>query len=113
MYLGQNLSQEPKPTTSVEEEKPPKVSQEDMCLINSLWVTRVPIDDNVKVLYSQKQGKEWNFYLGHHPKPHTLSMEKTLYVFHPRSSKVVGILVFLNKYGQEWTLIDEKEINTL
>ena len=51
--------------------------------------------------------------MGHHPKPHTLIIQKTLYVFYLRSLKAVGILVFRDKYGQEWTLIDEKKLNTL
>ena len=79
-----------------EEEKPLEVSQENMRLINSLRVMRVPIDDNVKALYSREEGKELNFYLGHHPKPHTLTLEKTLYVFNPRSSNAIGILVFID-----------------
>ena len=81
------------------EERQPKVSHEDMCLINSLRVTRVPIDDNAKALYSREEEKETNFYLGHHPKSHTLTPKKTLYAFYPRSSKFVGILVFLDRYG--------------
>ena len=63
----------PKHGMGEEEERPSEVSHEDMCLINSLRVTRVPIDDNAKSLYSKEEGKEINFYLGHHPKPHTLT----------------------------------------
>ena len=74
---------------------PPEVSHEDMCLISSLRVTRVPIDDNAKALYSGEEEKKMNFYLGHHPKPHILNPKKTLYIFYQRSSKVVGILVIL------------------
>ena len=73
----------------------------------------MPIDDNAKALYSREEGKETSFYLGHHPKPNTLTPEKTLYVYYPRSSKAVGILVFLDKYGQEWTLIEDRELHTL
>ena len=98
--LGEQIPRsEPKPITSEEEEKPPEVIQEDMRLINSLWVSRVPIDDNAKALYSREEGKEWNFCLGHDLNPHTLFAKKTLYVFYLRISKVVGILVFLDKYG--------------
>ena len=84
-----------------------------MRLINSLRVTRVPIDDNVKSLYSKEKGRELSFYLAHHPKPHTLTLETMLYVFNPRSSKVVGMLVLQDKYRQEWTLKDEKEFNNV
>ena len=49
-----------------EEERPPKVSHEDMHLINSLRVMGVPIDDNAKALYSRDKEKELNLYLGHH-----------------------------------------------
>ena len=82
-----------------EEERPLEMSFKDMCLIKSLRVNRVPIDDNAKALYSKEEGKELSFYLGYHPKPHTLTHEKTLYIYYPRSSKAVGILVFLDKYG--------------
>ena len=95
------------------EERPPEMSPEDMRLINSFRVNRVPIDDNAKALYSREEGKETSFYLGHHPRPNTLTPEKTLYVYYPRSSKAVGILVFLDKFGQEWTLIEDKELHTL
>ena len=80
---------------SEEEEKPPKVIQEDMRLINSQRVARVLINDNAKALYSREGGKELSFYLGHHPKSHTLTLEKTLHVFYLRSSKAVEILVFI------------------
>ena len=43
---------EPKPIMSEKEEKSLEVSQEDMHLINSRRVTRMPIDDNAKALYS-------------------------------------------------------------
>ena len=57
-----------------EEERPPKMNPKDMSLINSLRVTRVPIDDSAKSLYSRKEEKEINFYLGLHPKSHTLTL---------------------------------------
>ena len=98
---------------SEDKERPPKMSLEDMHLIDSLRVTRVPVDDNAKDFYSKEEGKETSFYLGYHPKPHTLALEKTLYVYYPRSSKAMGILVFLDKYGQEWTLIEDRELHTL
>ena len=78
-----------------EKERPSKVSHEDMPLINSPRVMRVPIDDNAKTLYSREEGKEMSFYLGHHPKPHTLTLEKTLYVFYLRSSKAVRAMPWL------------------
>ena len=96
-----------------EEERPPEMSPEDMHLINSLRVTRVPMNENAKALYSREEGKETNFYLGHHLKSHTLILEKTLYVFYPRSSKAVGILVFLDIYAQEWSLIKDIKLHTL
>ena len=96
-----------------EEERPPRMSLEDMHLINSLRVTRVAKDDNAKALYSREERKELSFYLSYHPKPHTLTLEKTLYVFYPRSCEAAGILVFLDRYGQEWTLIGDRELHTL
>ena len=48
------------PGMGEEEERPPKMSLEDMRLINSFRVNRVPIDDNAKTLYSREEGKETN-----------------------------------------------------
>ena len=96
-----------------EEERPPEISPKDMHLINSLRVTGVPIDDNAKTFYSREEGKELSFYFGHHPKPHTLTSEKTLYVLYPRGSKTTGILVFLDRFGHEWTLIEDRELHKL
>ena len=115
--VGPLREQIPRPDTEhgmgKEEERPPEMSLEDMHLINSLRVNRVSIDDNAKTLYSKEEGKEMSFYLSQHPKPHTLTLEKTLYVYYPRSSKAIEILVFLDRYGQEWTLIEDKELHTL
>ena len=112
--LGEQI---PRPNTKhgmgEDEERPPKVSHNDMRLINSLRVMRVPIDDNDKALYSREEGKKMSFYLEYHQKPHTLTPEKTLYVYYSRNSKAIGILVFLDKYGQEWTLIEDRELHTL
>ena len=48
------------------EERPLEMGPKKMCLINSLRVTRVPIDDNAKALYSrEEEKKELSFFLGH------------------------------------------------
>ena len=47
-----------------------------------------------------------------HSLPHTLTPDKILYTFYPKNTKDVGVLIFLDKYGQEWTLLNEKELET-
>ena len=64
--LGEQISRlELEQGMSEDEEKHLEVGQENMCLINSLRVTRVPIDDNAKALYILEEEKELKFYLGH------------------------------------------------
>ena len=60
-------------TFEEEEENPPTVDLNELQLINSLTVQRVPIDDNAKALYTHEDGGERNFYGGLHPQPHTLN----------------------------------------
>ena len=94
------------------EEKPPTVDLNELRLINSLQTQRIPIDDKSKALYTHGEKGERNFYGGMHPQPHTLTPEKTLYTFYPRNAKAMGVLIFLDKYGQEWSLLEEAELTT-
>ena len=80
--------------------------------MNSPRVMRVPIDDDPKALYTHIEDGERNFYGGHHLKAHTLALEKNIYNFSPRSTKVIGVLVLQDKYGQKWKLLDHKELET-
>lgn len=84
-----------------DEEKPLVVDLNELQLINSLRAQRVPIDDQAKALYTLEEEGERNFYGGIHPKPHSLTPKKTLYTFYAKSAKALGVLIFLDKYGQE------------
>ena len=68
------------------EEKPLAADINELKLINSLSVQRVPIDDNAKVLYTYGERGERNFYGGLYPQPYTLTPEKTLYTFYPKNA---------------------------
>ena len=81
-------------------------------LINSIHVKRVPIDDRARALYTHGESGERNFYGGVHPQPNSLTTDKILYTFYPKSAKAMGVLIFLEKFGQEWTLVDEAKLET-
>ena len=85
----------------------------EFILINSIHVKRVPIDDDhARALYTYGESGERNFYGGVHPQPNSLTTDTTLYTFYPKSAKAMGVLIFLDKFGQEWTLTDEAELET-
>ena len=94
------------------EEKPPSIDMGKFRLTNSIHVKRVPIDDHTRSLYTHGESGERNFYGGVHPQPNSLTTDKTLYTFYPKSAKAIGVLIFLDKFGQEWTLRDEAELET-
>ena len=50
------------------------------------------------------------FYEGSSLLAKSLTMQKTLYVFYPKGPLTFeGILVHLDKYGQEWIVMEQKE----
>ena len=77
-----------------------------------LHAKRVPLDDNAKALYTHGEKWERNFYGGLHPQPYSLTPNKTLYAFYPKNTKSMGVLIFFDKYGQKWKLLEEAELET-
>ena len=109
-HVGPLGEMEPDIETSEREndEKPPPMDPREYKLFNSARVKRVPIDDPTKGLYTQLHEGERNFYEGDNSLTHPLTPEKTLYSFCPKSSKAVAFVLFLDKYGKEWNLLDDK-----
>ena len=69
-----------------------------------MWVKRVLIDDNTKVLYwREDKGREF-YYLRHSPPDHTTTYEKVLYTFVNTTEGIYGDVVFFDKYNQEWEM---------
>ena len=63
--LGEPISKED--PIEEQKEKPPTVDLNELRLINSLRVHRVPIDDDSKDLYVHEEKGQRNFYGGSHP----------------------------------------------
>ena len=93
-----------------DDEKPPPMDQREYKLYNLARTRRVPIDGPTKGLYMHFHKGVRNFYEGDNSMTHPLTPEKTIYSFHPQSSKAVAFTLFLDKYGKEWTLIDGQEL---
>lgn len=111
--LGEVMEKMEKETNLEEpEENPPSIDMKEFRLLNSFHVKRVPIDDLVRALYTQWDNGDRHFYGGLHPKPNSLATKKTLYTFFPKSAKAMGVLIILDKFGQEWTSLDEAELET-
>ena len=61
----------------------------------SVWVKRVLIDDNTKVLYKREESGTEFYYLRHGPSDHTTTDEKVIYSFVNTMEGIFGEVVFL------------------
>ena len=97
--LGEPIGK-PEEETSPEdvEEQAPTTNLEEFTVLNSFQVKRVPIDDEARALYTHWDGKDRTFYGGLHPRPYSLTPDKTLYTFYPKRVKVMSVLIFLDKF---------------
>ena len=86
------------------DEGPPRVNRPELRPTTSVWVNRVLIDDNTKVLYKREDNGTEFYYLRHSPPDHTTTEEKVLYPFLNTTEGVFGDIVFFDKYGQEWDM---------
>ena len=95
------------------EEGPPRVNRPELRPTTSVWVKRVLIDDNTKVLYwREDMGTEF-YYLRNSPPDHTTTDEKVLYTFVNTTEGVYGDVVFFDKYNQEWEMKVPSELRGL
>ena len=63
------------------EEGPPRLEQQGLRLINSVWTKRVWIDNATKALYKRKDAGSEFFYLEDFPPLQCLTEDKVLYVY--------------------------------
>ena len=95
------------------DEGPPRVNRPELRPTTSVWVKRVLIDDNTKVLYwREDMGTEF-YYLRNSPPDHTTTDEKALYTFMNTTEGVYGDVVFFDKYNQEWEMKAPSELRGL
>ena len=95
------------------EEGPPRVNRPELRPTTSVWVQRVLIDDNTKVLYKREESGTEFYYLRQGPPDHTTIDEKVIYSFVNTMEGIFGDVVFLDKYNQEWELKVPSELRGL
>ena len=79
-------------------------SRPGMKPVNSIWVRRVLIDDETKVLYKREEDGSEFFYLRHSSPDYTTTEDKVLYAFVNTNEGRNREVVFLDKYNLEWDL---------
>ena len=82
-------------------------------MINSVWTKRVLIDDATKVLYKREDAGSEFFYLRDFPPLHCLTEEKVLYVYVNTLAEAERSMLFLDKFGIEWSMKLEANIKEL
>ena len=95
------------------EEGTPRIEQQGLRLINSIWFKRVPIDDATKALYKREDAGSEFFYLRDFPPLQCLTKDKVLYVYVNTHAEVKRSVLFLDKFGIEWSMRLEAEIKEL
>ena len=87
------------------EEGPPSVGLLGFKLVNSIWVCRILLDDNSKILYKQENHGSKFFYMRNCAPDYTITEDKILYIFVQESIEVHKNVIYLDKFGLEWEMI--------
>ena len=86
--------------------EPPFVDSIDMKLLNTIKVQLIKMDDPTIVVYVQESNEVTTCYFTKMPDLSTIQEEKTLYIYLEGTNTLKLNLVFLDKYGVLYELME-------